>query len=91
MGTSSSYPGSGGRAWGAARATAADYAGDPTPENAAKLLADVAGALDWDEGETATTATETAQIPLPGLERAPRRRGPAGTGDGPGAGGGGGG
>ena len=40
MGTSGSYGGSGGRAWGRARQQAEDYVADPTTDNAEELISD---------------------------------------------------
>lgn len=83
MGTSGAYGGSGGRAWGKARAQAGEYADHPTSENATELLSDVADALDWDnEG-----APDFGEL-KPVVAR-PRLRRVGGGGDGPGGAGGG--
>jgi hypothetical protein len=48
MGASGAYGGSGGRAWGKARAQAGEFGDNPSADNAKQLLANIADALDWD-------------------------------------------
>jgi hypothetical protein len=83
MGTSGAYGGSAGRAWSRAREQAAEYADNPSSQNAAELLSNIADALDWDE----ETTPDFAEL-RPVVAR-PRMRGPGGAGDGPGGGAGG--
>jgi len=88
MGTSGSYGGSGGRAWGRARHQAEEYIADPTPENAEQLVSDIADALDWDgDGEPDGPGTDERPADLSPLR--PRAPG-GGHGDGPGGAAGGG-
>jgi hypothetical protein len=82
MGTSGAYGGSGGRAWGKAREQAGEFADNPTPENAAELLSDIANALDWDNDGDAPDFGE-----LKPVVARPRLRGTGDGGDGPGGGG----
>jgi hypothetical protein len=96
MGTSGAYGGSGGRAWGKARAQAGEFGDRPTTDNAKQLLANIADALDWDgdSGDPQSGDQEGGdgqQIPFdqttPFMARRPLRR--AGGTDGPGGAGGG--
>jgi hypothetical protein len=84
MGTSGAYGGSGGRAWGKAREQAGEFGDNPTPENAAELLGNIADALDWDSNGATPDFGE-----LKPVVARPRLRGTGGGADGPGGGGGG--
>lgn len=87
MGTSGAYGGSGGRAWGRARTQAGEYADDPSSENAAELLSDIADALDWDGDDSRPDFSELR----PGGAQLRLHFPSSGGGDGPGGGSGGGG
>jgi hypothetical protein len=90
MGTSGSYGGSGGRAWGRARQQAEDYIADPTPQNAEQLVSNIADALDWDGDDPQQAEADQRRPDLSPLwVRAPGGGGGDGTGGAAGGGRGG--